>query len=156
MTVDNLLTTKKVTTMEFRQFKQLQQRHISNLFKNQKNLFVTDVDKDKLWDLYLESFPPGTNEIFRERREYDCSCCRQFIRSFGNVVVIDGKQVTTIWDFDTNSTVFQPVVDALSKYVKSKPVQDVFVTKESTFGTDSNVEALDDGAVRRWEHFYTK
>lgn len=147
-------TTKKVTTMEFKQFKKLQQEHISKIIKNQTHVFTTDVDKDVLWNLYLDSFPPGTNEIFRERREYDCSCCKQFVRAFGNVVVINENKVITIWDFDTRSPKYQPVVDALSEYVRSKPANDVFVTKESKFGTDSNAELLDDGAVRTWEHFF--
>lgn len=32
-------------------------------------LFRTAVDGDTLWQLYLASFPPGTNELFRKRAE---------------------------------------------------------------------------------------
>lgn len=53
--------------MEFKTFKSLQQKHVKNLFKDVDHLYVTDVDKDVLWNLYLDSFPEGTNEIFRER-----------------------------------------------------------------------------------------
>ena len=39
-------------------------------------LFETDINKDELWALYLDSFPGNTNPIYRVRREFDCSCCR--------------------------------------------------------------------------------
>ena len=74
--------------MQFSEFKQRFQEHVSEMLKDQATLFTVDVDKDTLWDKYLNSFPPEKNQIFRERREYDCSCCRHFIKSFGNVVVI--------------------------------------------------------------------
>ena len=49
-------------------------------------LLTTKVSKDELWDTYLGSFPEGSNPIFRERTEHDCSCCKQFIRTMGDVV----------------------------------------------------------------------
>ena len=138
--------------MEFRVFKGLMQKHFSTMLKNQTTLFVTDVDKDKLWEIYLESFPPGTNLMFRQRREYDCGCCRHFIKSFGNVVSIVNNKVITIWDFETNDATFQPVIDALAAFVRSAPVHDVFVTKESGFGTDRNYEEGE--SIITWDHFH--
>ncbi|MCP3967525.1 MAG: hypothetical protein GY718_14430 [Lentisphaerae bacterium] len=139
--------------MEFKEFKDLFQNHVAEMLRQHNVLFVTDTDKYKLWDTYLESFPPGMNEIYRERREFDCSCCKQFIRSFGNVVAIDKNQVVSIWDFETGDATYQPVINALSAFIKSAPVKDVFVTKESGFGTDKNYEKREDGSVHTWEHF---
>ena len=140
--------------MEFKEFKNLFQEHVATLLQNHSILFVTGADKDRLWNTYLDSFPPGTNEIFRERREFDCSCCKQFIRSFGKVVAIQNdNQLVSIWDFQAADSEYQPVIDALSAYVKAVPVHDVFVTKESAFGTDKNYEQLEDGTVRTWDHF---
>lgn len=121
--------------------------------QNATMLYETDTDKDELWDLYLNSFLAGTNEVYRKRREYDCSCCRQFIRAMGNVVTINGDTVTSIWDFDTKSIVFQPVVDALAAYVRSKAIKDVFYTKEAHKGTKENREMIGD-RVYTWSHFY--
>ena len=139
--------------MQFREFKQLQQKHMEEMFTDISTLFVVDVDKDTLWNTYLNSFPEGTNKVFRERREFDCSCCKSFIRAFGNVVAIKDNKIITIWDFQTNDTTYQTVCDALSQLVKSSVVSDVFVTKESGFGTDYNHEQLKDGTVVTWHHF---
>lgn len=142
--------------MEFKEFKTLLQSHVSEMLESQNALFVTDVDKDELWEIYLNSFPSGTNEIFRERREFDCSCCRHFVKSFGNVVVIQDNKIITIWDFKTNDDKFQPVIKKLAKYTKSKPIKDVFVTKENTFGTDYNHELFDNKTPHKWDHFFIK
>lgn len=139
--------------MEFEQFKAVFQQHIADMLEGQECLFTTAVNKNILWATYLDSFPEGTNEIFRERRVYDCSCCRQFIKTFGNVVALVGNEPVSIWDFETGSTTFQPVVDALAGVVKSAPVEDAFVTKQAAFGTDFNHEQLEDGTVHTWHHF---
>lgn len=142
--------------MNFKEFKEKLQNHVDLIITGQNNLFVTDVSKDEVWEAYLDSFPPGTNEIFRERREHDCSCCKQFIRNFGNVVVISNNQLISIWDFNTEDPIYQPVVDSLSALVKSAPIRDVFVTKEQEFGTDYNFEQLETGDILTWHHFRIK
>ena len=141
--------------MDFGQFKILFQENFEKLSKDATHLFEVNLDRDLLWEkYYLESFPPGTNEIYRERREYDCSCCRQFIKNIGNAVIIKDNKIKTIWDFETGSTTFQPVIDALSKYIKSKPVSDIWISKEKKIGTDKNFEKSDDGKITEWSHFY--
>ena len=45
----------------------------NKLFEGAERLFEMDVDKDALYNIYLNSFPAGTNEVFRKRREFDCS-----------------------------------------------------------------------------------
>ena len=142
--------------MEFIEFRKLFQAHVTKMLENQNNLFVVDVDKDELWAKYLDSFPEGTNPIYRERREHDCSCCKHFIHSFGNVVTINNDTVTSIWDFDTNDTTYQPVIDSLAGTVKASSIKDVFITKETKFGTDCNREQLEDKSVHTWHHFYLK
>ncbi len=127
----------------FVDFKKAFQSHVAKMLEDQTVLYVTDVSRDDLWDMYLESFPEGTNNIFRERREFDCSCCRHFIKSFGNVVAIKNNKLVSIWDFKINDSMYNTVIKALSKLVKSQLVKDVFVTKEALFGTDKNYEKSD-------------
>ncbi|MFA5560103.1 MAG: hypothetical protein WDA59_11735 [Methanofastidiosum sp.] len=140
--------------MEFKEFKGLLQENFKQMSQDASHLFEVDLDKDELWNLYLDSFPDGTNEIYRERREYDCSCCRHFIKNIGNAVVIKDNQIKTIWDFETGNSTFQPVINALSKYIKSKSVSDIWVSKFKKIGTDKNYEQLENGNVTEWQHFY--
>ena len=140
--------------MEFHNFVTKFQNNFSQLTANATHLFEVEVDKDEMWNLYLDSFPEGTNEIYRERREHDCSCCRDFIKAFGNVVVIKDNAFHTIWEFDTNSTTFLPVVDALDKYIKAKAITNIYVTPFTKIGTKENYEQLADGTTKKWEHFY--
>jgi hypothetical protein len=142
--------------MEFSQMKVQMRQHMDALFKNAAILYEAAVDKDTLWNLYLDSFPPGANEIYRERREHDCSCCRHFIKNFGNVVVLKGNKIHTIWDFITGDDAYQTVVNALSAYIKSQPIADVYITKDKFIGTDKNFEKSNDGTVRTWDHFYAE
>jgi len=140
--------------MEFKEFKNLFQENFRQMSKDTSHLFEVDLDKDEMWNLYLDSFPEGTNEIYRERREHDCSCCRHFIKNIGNAVVIKSNKIQTIWDFETNSTTWQPVINALSAYVKSKVVSNIWISKLKKIGTDKNFEQVEDGKVTEWQHFY--
>lgn len=65
----------------FIDFRRAIRDHFDKLSETSDHIYEVEVDKDELWNLYLDSFPAGTNEIYRERREYDCSCCRQFTRA---------------------------------------------------------------------------
>ena len=139
--------------MNFSEFRQLFQKNFEDMIKDADHLFEIEIDKDEFWNLYLDSFPAGTNEIYRERREYDCSCCRQFIKGIGNAVVIKDNKIRTMWDFKTGDTTFQPVIDALNSYLLTKAVTNVYISKLSKIGTNRNFEEVG-GKVTEWSHFY--
>ena len=139
--------------MEFLEFKKALQEHFAEMVEEEMYLFTINVDKDLLWNTYLESFPAGTNKMFRKRREYDCSCCRHFIKVIGNVVTIKNNEVHTIWEMNLGDSTFQPVCDALDAFVKSHPITDVFVIKEKKFGINFNYEATDKEIIT-WNHLY--
>lgn len=141
--------------MDFKEFNTAIQQQGQKMFAETDNLFVTNTDKDTIWQLYLDSFPPGTNEIFRERREHDCSCCKQFIRAFGNVVTIQNNKLISIWDAPISDGVYSIVAGKLSRYVKTAGIKDIFVTKESRFGTEKNHEQTSDG-IQTWHHFHIR
>jgi len=140
--------------MNFGEFKVLMQEHFKQISKDATHLFEIELDKDVLWNLYLDSYPDGKNEIFRKRREHDCSCCRHFIKNIGNVAFLVNNKVTTIWDFETGDATFQPVIDALSKFVKSQLVSNIYVSKDKKIGTNKNYENCENGKIIEWEHFF--
>lgn len=140
--------------MNFTEMRDKLIKHFEEMTKDADHLFEVSVDKDELWNLYLDSFPAGKNEIYRERREHDCSCCRQFIKTIGNAVTIKDGVVTTIWDFRTDDDTYQPVLDALSLYVKNHAVAELYISENKKIGCMENYEELEDGKIKEWSHFF--
>ena len=138
---------------KFMEFKLAIQTQFSQMA--QKELFVVNVGKDELWETYLNSFPKGTNEIFRERREHDCQCCKQFIRACGNVVAIVDYKLISIWDIAAPDH-FQVVADEMRELIESSEITDVFRHYQAQLGTDFNHQLLDNEQTIKWEHFYFK
>lgn len=119
------------------------------------NLFRTGADKDAMWTTYLTSWPEGTNPLYRERTEHDCSCCRQFIRAVGDVVAFIDGELISIWDIDASHPAHMAVSNALSALVRSRPIDNVFLHIEASAGTDQNHEQMGD-LVKTWEHFHVR
>lgn len=139
----------------FRDFVKAIQKNLQQMSKDSSRLFTVNVDTEELYNLYLDSFPAGTNEIYRERREYDCSCCRHFIRDVGNVVSIKNGELHTIWGINpVSDDKYNVVAAALDAYVKQKAVLGVFLKKEKRIGTPENREMLPTGKINKYEHFF--
>jgi hypothetical protein len=139
--------------MDFKVFK----AEVAHQFEQMKKypLFRVQVEKDKLWSTYLESFPKGSNPIFRERTEHDCSCCKHFIRAVGDVVALVEGKLESIWDINLKEELgYQEVADALATLVKTQPVVDVFLHFERNAGIDKNFEQLVEGGQLAYEHFF--
>jgi hypothetical protein len=117
------------------------------------NLYRVDVTGDALWDHYLKSFPEGTNPMFRERTEYDCSCCRNFVKNIGNLVAIDKNgNIISVWDGEVDHATYDVVSKAMSSFVKSKKISQVFCVSEPRYGA----EVTPDAKLKiNWNHFYT-
>lgn len=126
---------------------------------SQHELYVVNVDRDVVYQNYLDAFPEGTNPIFRERTEHDCSCCRQFIKNIGNVVaIIDGK-VVTVWDTVSNLQMddalypYNIVAYEMQTLVRYAKIDTIFRTVEAKFGAAQSHE-LRDGKTHTWNHLY--
>lgn len=120
------------------------------------------VTGDMLWAAYLEAFPAGTNPIYRERSEHDCSCCRHFVKNIGAVVAIIQGEVVSIWDTIRTETphlgFYREVTDKLAELVGSGTIDNVYLHYERTVGTDKTFEQLMEGGnrggVKTWNHFH--
>ena len=119
---------------------------------SQESLFEVAIGRDMVWETYLASFPSGTNPIFRQRTEYDCSCCKSFIRNTGGVAAIQNGALSSIWDLNGLPEPYQTVADAMAAYVKGLAVRDVFLTPYTVHGTALSREMIDD-RVHEWHHF---
>jgi len=107
----------------FKEFKTTMQAQFESMISAQDNLFITDIPKDTIWDTYLDSYPEGTNEIYKERRQFDCNSCRQFIRPYGNLVAIKHNKLVSIWDIEGLEYPYNVVAEKLSNLVKSAPIK---------------------------------
>jgi hypothetical protein len=108
--------------------------------------------KDTTWKMYLASFPAGTDPMFRERTEHDCSCCKQFIRAIGDVVSVKDGKLVSVWDLVGAEGEYAVVAKALAEHVRSRPVIGLFRKEEAKYGTEYNHEDRN-GKITRWYHF---
>src|SRR5271155_1122665 len=140
-------------TMDFNIFKQAVAAKWERM-QSTGPVFRTAVTGDELWTTYLDSFPAGTNLVYRERREYDCSCCRHFVKNIGNAVAFNGK-LMSIWDIQVAEPAFQMVADAMAALVRRK-IERPFLHWERTAGTDKNFEQILEPvqSVKTWQHFF--
>lgn len=115
-------------------------------------LYTVDIAKDELYDFYLDAFPAGTNEVYKERREYDCNCCKSFIRSAGRVVAIHNNKLVSIWDVAPGGY-YDVVAKAMKDKVESAKIADRFFHFEGSCGNKMNVSLDENGKSQRWEHF---
>lgn len=130
--------------MTFLEFKKIFQFKFQEFTNNQQHLYLTDVDKDQLWNTYLNSYPEHI------RQEFNCNSCRSFIKNYGNLVTINSNyELSSYWDFEIAEP-YATVVNALKQLVLSKPIVNVYLNETNKLGTDYNIS--DTGI--KWNHLY--
>lgn len=135
-------------------------QHFNEMVSDGAPLFEVRVDKDEMWDTYLNSFTDEQNPIFRVRREYDCSCCRHFIKQIGNVVTIRDGIIGTIWDIleaDSDPD-YGRMLYNMAEYVRQRAITDgienVFISREAKLGVRNNFALYPGGEREEFHHFY--
>lgn len=111
-------------------------------------LFITDVDKDAMWNAYLDGFADPD-----EKQHHNCNCCRQFIKRYGAIVVIVDNKFMTVWDFVPTEALYINSVEVMGELVRHSKIRDRFLNDTHKLGTDSNYD-LDKNCT--WEHFFVK
>ena len=140
--------------LDFKIIRNALEDNFKKMCEENENLFEVELNKDVLWETYLNTIPAKDNKIYRTRREFDCSCCRHFIKGIGNVVAIKDNKMVSIWDFETSDDTWNTVLEAMSKFVKKHKVTDVYVSKFNSVGTKYSMDKTEDGNPIKWEHFY--
>ena len=138
--------------MEFQPFAQAVTNQVNRMLSLGTTLVIGDLNPDAIYDLYLQSFPVGTNLMFREHTEHDCNTCKSFIRKLGGALtVIDGK-IESIWDIDIG--VVDPnyiiVANALAAVVKNATPKNVLRLELPHVGMPHNFDTL---TGQKYNHF---
>jgi hypothetical protein len=131
--------------------------HAQFIAMSKHELFVVDIEGDAVYEAYQNAFPAGTNEIFRQAREHECSTCKNFIRNIGNVVaIIDGK-IHTVWDVCCGDRTYDMVAEAMDQLIRARAIKSIFRAEMSSYGVQKNAEpnATPGGPAIIWEHFFT-
>lgn len=138
----------------FKEFADQVNKNFTKMSK-EKKLFIVNIPNDTLWDIYLNSFPKGTNKIFRERREYDCQTCKSFIKRIGRVVSItENYKVRSVWsNWDNLPYPYDIVSKKMHETVVNSPVASLFLSDSVLAGKEYNFEKTENGSLK-WEHFY--
>lgn len=139
--------------MEFKKFSNTISAKFGKMAKNP--LFVVDVDVNDMWNHYLDSFPEGTNEVVKERREYDCQCCKHFIRRIGHVVSVKNGKMDSIWDVDAEYP-YDVVSAAMHEYVSNRPIKNVFMSSDAKIGNKTTHDLDEAGGVIKYNHYEIK
>ena len=137
--------------MNFKPFAQQVKDNFDSM--STKPLYRTNVGLDEIKDIYLASFPVGTNPVYIINTQHDCTCCKSFIRNVGGLVNIVNGQIITIWDNITTGDVYEQVAQTMRDYVLSKPITSVFYASEKKYGQYQTTQSLPDGSTINWNHF---
>ncbi len=137
---------------KFPEFRNLMEKHWKEITKNNPPIFELDIDKSAFYQLYLDSFPEGTNPIYRQRREYDCSCCHHFLNQVGSVLVYTPNGWSSVWDFDAPYP-FTNVCKTMSAELRNHSLRDIFYIDSKHAGTKYSTE-YKGVEVIRWDHFF--
>jgi len=128
----------------FLHIKQQVQKRFNELLQNGP-VFCVDVDKEKIWEMYLAAFPE------QYKQENTCNCCKSFIRQFSGLVGIKDNKVLTLWDFECTDPEYANSVKAMRDYILSCKIDSVYVNSFAKLGTD---KTPDTKRSLVWEHYF--
>lgn len=115
---------------QFKQFADQVKNQFDNIQQNEV-LFTSIVTGNELWDIYIKSFKPEDNPVFRdpESSSHNCNLDKNFIRRYGNVVSIDADfNIITMWDLELEeSNPYYRSATAMSKVLREALILNVFV-----------------------------
>lgn len=126
-----------------------------NLMQKKDKLFI--INNDNLIQEYLNSFPEGTNDLYRTNTQHDCSCCKHFIKNIGKVISIENGIIDSVWNVTNLQYPYNIVTEKLHETVINSEIQSLFFTTQNKFGNEVTKELLSisEGlSYINWNHFY--
>lgn len=147
------------TNTTFKQMRDDLNNHFQEIVKDNNQLFIMNIDTEKLWELYLESFPNEIKGIYRERAWHDCTACKKFFKKIANTCTItknedDEYVINTLFDFETIKE-YAPVMSVLNDYIcENISINNIFITSHSSVGIDENYEETEDGTIIKHNHLF--
>lgn len=92
-------------------------------------LFNARIDFD-IWLHWLHSFP------IEDQNEYNCNCCKRFIREFGGLLYIDiyGQTHSALWDTSKEYGYFNQVVRNMRKLVEGRDIEGQVIANTEFLG----------------------
>jgi len=122
------------------------QKQFRKMISEDVQLFQVNLDRDKIWEIYLSGFSEET------KQSNNCNCCKSFMRQYAGIVSIKDNKMQTLWDFDTcEFPEYAQSVEAVKKYVKSLPIDSIFLAERLKCGTEKTVDSVKNVI---WNHFY--
>ena len=107
---------------------QIQRRFALAITGGKEALFTTDVSD--LDTVYLNALPP------EHRQYYTCHACRNFLQTFGGLVIIDdqGRTISPFWYVEEPLPFYHTAVDAMAHMVRRASVTGIFLSSKSVWG----------------------
>lgn len=114
---------------EYQQFEANMRIGFQKVIDSNEPLFKVKVHTD-LWRIYLDSIES------KGRKHYNCSCCKSFIRKYGDLVVInaDGTVKSAIWHPKYTPDYFKLATKKLKENVENSPISTVFYSDQRSLG----------------------
>ena len=108
--------------------------------------------KNELWDIYLRSFPEGTDPIYKTETTHNCVCCKHFIRDIGDAVTLKNGVVDSIWNVPNLEYPYDVVAAHMHRAVSDMFIENIFLSTESDLGAAKTVQQTEAGSIN-WHHF---
>lgn len=125
-------------------------KDFTEAIKNQsKILFATGklfkVNVENLYQHYINSYPEGTNNRFRDTQssEHNCNNCHNFIKRYGNIVALDQNNniITLFSNLEINDE-YKIVAESMDKLLKNSSIANVFLETYNELDRKLNYESV--------------
>ncbi len=106
-------------------------------------LFRATATGDEIYNIYLNSFPSGTNPVFRDPASttHNCNNCKNFVRRYGNIVAVaeDGTLMSIFGNHGIEEP-YKAVAAAMNSFIMKMPILDVFFESYNMLDQKLNYE----------------